>query len=77
MGIARRLVMGTALLAVVALLAVPVLGKVIDNSEPAGLSVAPGLVDSAEFTVNVIEAGKSGNTILVDPIHICGSGRGG
>ena len=75
--IVRSLTMGIVLLAVVALLAVPMLGKVIDNSEPPGHAVAPGLAGRAEFAVHVVEAGNSGNTILTDPIHICGSGRGG
>jgi len=61
------------------LLTVPVLGysgKFLDNSQPFGHSQAPGLVGRAEFTVKVVIAGDSGNTLWVDPIHICGSGRG-
>jgi len=74
---ARHLITGLLLAAVVATLAIPAWGRVIDNSRPPGFDVAPGLDGVAEFTVNVIDAGASGNIILVDPIHICGSGRGG
>jgi hypothetical protein len=77
---ARMFVLTAVLLAVVALLTVPVLGcsgKFIDNSQPFGHSLAPGLVGRAMFTVHVIIAGNSGNMIWADPTHICGSGRGG
>ncbi len=77
---ARILVLTAVLLAVVASLTVPGLGysgKFLDNSQPFGHVLAPGLAGRAEFMVYVITAGRSGNTIWVDPIHICGSGRGG
>jgi hypothetical protein len=76
---ARIFVLAMVLLAVVASLTVPVLGKpgkFIDNSRPFGHFQAPGLVGRAEFTVLIVNAGDSGNTLWVDPIHICGSGRG-
>ena len=76
----RIIVLTAVLLAVVALITVPALGKpgkFLDNSQPFGHLQAPGLVGRAEFTIHVITAGCSGNTILADPIHVCGSGRGG
>ena len=77
---ARAFVLTAVLLAVVGLLIVPVLGqsgKFLDNSQPFGHAQAPGLAGRAEFMIHVIMAGRSGNTIWADPIHICGSGRGG
>ena len=73
----RFLAVGIVLLAMVVLLVVPVLGKTIDNSSPFGFERAPGLDGRAEFVTREISAGNSGNVVLVDPIHICGSGRGG
>lgn len=76
---ARVFMLAVVLLAVVALLTVPALGKpgkFLDNSQPFGHVLAPGLVGRAEFTVHVVVAGRSGNTIWTDPTHICGSGRG-
>jgi len=76
----RFLVVGVVLLVMVVLLVIPALGKAnkfIDNSNPPGLDPNPGLDGRVRFDVRPISAGNSGNTILVDPIHICGSGRGG
>ena len=73
----RFLAVGVVLLVMVMLLIVPVLGKTIDNSNPPGHGRAPGLEGRAEFAIRTVVAGNSGNIVLVDPIHICGSGRGG
>ena len=78
----RYLVVGVVLLVMVVLLVIPALGKPvpkeIDNSNPYGFDVSPGLEkNDADFNDKTIFAGKSHVTVIVDPIHICGSGRGG